>query len=98
MCVLESIGKSGANQSQAFLGWVFATLIVAVALFGPPLTGQSIPTLIELRHDILMIDRELERWSIRTSTSFAETSTLVQDDLRRAGSTRSKTQFRGGLL
>jgi hypothetical protein len=95
-----SEGRIGGKASQALLGWVFATFLVAVALFGPPLTGvtgQKIPTLMELRHNILMIDWEFERWSIRTNTSFTGTSTPVQDDLRRAGSTRSTTQFGGGV-
>jgi len=51
---------------------------------------------MELRHNILMIDWEFERLSIRTNTT--ETSTLGQDDLRRAESAQSKTQVRGGVL
>jgi hypothetical protein len=38
------------------------------AILGPPLTGQSIPTVVELRHDVLMIDRELEGLTIQTKT------------------------------
>jgi hypothetical protein len=75
-----------------------ATLIVAVALLGPPLTGLRLPTLVELRHDVLMIDREFERSSMRINAWFARTATFVQDDVKRAGSTRSKTQLREAML
>src|SRR5580700_4681902 len=40
-------------------------MLVLTAVFGPPLTGQTIPTMVELRHDVLMIDREFERWTYR---------------------------------
>jgi hypothetical protein len=57
------------KPSQALLGWIFAAFIVTVAVFGPPLTGQSVLPMIELRHDVLMIDREFERWSVPTDES-----------------------------
>ena len=58
--------------SQSLLGWTLATMIVLTAVFGPPLTGQSVHAFIELRHEVLMIDREFERWTIRTDTSSEE--------------------------
>ena len=73
-------GRSGRRFAQALLGWAFATMLVLTAVFGPPLTGQTIPTMVELRHDVLMIDREFERWTIPTNRSdeqehkFAESS------------------------
>jgi hypothetical protein len=88
---------TGRLPIQALFGWILATFIVAVALFGPPLAGQRIPALTELRHDVLMIDREFERWSIRTSVYSAETGTFVLVKRSRAGSARSKTQFREGV-
>jgi hypothetical protein len=54
------------------LCWTLATIIVLAAVCGPPLTGQSIPTMVELRHDVLMIDREFERLTI--PTKFVEAS------------------------
>jgi hypothetical protein len=80
MRVAGSHWRSGCKPIQTLLGWIFAAFIVVVAVFGPPLTGQSIPALVELRHDVLMMDRELERSSIRTNMSSARTSTLVFDD------------------
>jgi hypothetical protein len=62
-------GRSGRRFAQALLGWAFATMLVLAAVFGPPLTSQTIPTMVELRHDVLMIDREFERWTIPTNRS-----------------------------
>ena len=76
----------GVGRSRAILGWIVAVSLVAVACFGPPLTGQSIPALMELRHDVLMVDREFERWSIRTTPSLNGNSLLAQPDQPRAGS------------
>jgi hypothetical protein len=53
---------------------------------------------MKLRHDILMMDREFERSSMRTKPPLIRNATLVQEDLRRAGSTGSKTQLREALL
>ena len=93
MRVAGSHCGTGRKPIQALFGWIFAVSIVVVAV----LTSQSIPTLVELRQDILMIDREFERLSIRTNASFIRTSTLVQDDLRRAGGKRSKVQVLGDV-
>lgn len=92
------ITSPAALQARHSVAGSFAAFIVAVALLGPPLTGQSIPTLMKLRHDILMMDREFERSSMRFNPSFIRAATLVQEDIRRGGSTRSKTQLREALL
>jgi hypothetical protein len=76
----------GVGRSRAILGWIVAVSLVAVACFGPPLTGQGIPALMEIRHDMLMVDREFERWSIRTNPSLSGGSLLAQPDQPRAGS------------
>jgi hypothetical protein len=72
MRVAGSHSRALGRFTQALLGWTLATMIVSAAVFGPPLTGQSIPALVELRHEVLMIDREFERWTIRTNTSSEE--------------------------
>jgi hypothetical protein len=77
------------RPSRAILGWIVAVSLVAVACFGPPLTGQSMPALLQIRQNILTIDREFERWSIRTNASFNGSSAIVQDDLRRMRSKMS---------
>lgn len=61
--------RGGVRFSQALLGWALATMIVLAAVFGPPLIGPSIPTLVELQHGVLMIDREFERLAVLTNTS-----------------------------
>jgi len=50
------------KPARLSLAWMLAVFVVGVAVFGPPLTGQRIPALVEIRHAVLMIDRELERW------------------------------------
>jgi hypothetical protein len=97
MRIAQSHYGTGRKPIQALLGWIFAVFIVVVAVFGPPLTSQSVPSLVELRHDILMLDREFERSSLRSNTTFIRTSTVVHDDLRRAGGTRPKVQVRGDV-
>jgi hypothetical protein len=86
MRVAGSGWGGGRRPGRAILGWIVAVSLVAVACFGPPLTGQSIPALMELRHDILMVDREFERWSIRTNPSLNGGSLFAQPDQPRAGS------------
>ena len=78
MRVPGSQSRAGGRFTQALLGWTMAAMIVLAAVFGPPLTGQSIHAFIELRHEVLMIDREFERWSIRTKTSSDEQAQLAE--------------------
>jgi hypothetical protein len=93
-----SRGRIGCKTGHAVLGWIFATFLVTVAVIGPPLSGQSTRPMVELRQNVLMIDREFERWSIRTSKSFGPTGTLIYDDSGRKGSTSVpwKLRIRGG--
>ena len=63
----------GVRFSPALLGWALTTLIVLAAVFGPTLIVHRLPPLIELRHQVLMIDREFERWTVGTSTSCSQT-------------------------
>jgi hypothetical protein len=60
------------------LGWTFAMTLVLAAVLGPPLTGQTIPTMVELRHDVLMIDREFERWTISSNRSDEQEHRLTE--------------------
>jgi hypothetical protein len=50
---------------------MLAVSIVGVAVVGPPLTGQRNPALLGIRHAILMIDREFERWPARAAINGA---------------------------
>jgi hypothetical protein len=67
---------AGPKPIQLRVGWMLAVFVVGVAVFGPSLTGQSIPALVEIRHAILMIDREFERWPTRADTYGAESMIL----------------------
>jgi hypothetical protein len=88
-----SRGRIGCKTSHAVLGWIFATFLVTVAVLGPPLAGQSTRPMVELRHNVLMIDREFERWSVRANKSSGLTGAPIYDDFGRPSSTsiRSKT-------
>ena len=70
--------RIGCRPGRALLGLIFAMFIVAVAVFGPPLTGQGNVPVIELRHDVLMIDREFERWTIPTNRSGEQEHRLTE--------------------
>jgi hypothetical protein len=89
----------GGRPGRAPLGLIFAMFIVAVAVFGPPLTGQGNVPVIELRHDVLMIDREFERGPVLLDRRSRPTGGLVADELGRIGSKRaaSKLRTRGGI-
>jgi hypothetical protein len=79
--------RIACKPGQALLGLIFAMFIVAMAVFGPPLTGQSNVPMIELRHDVLMIDREFERSSVLANGCSGPTGGLITDDLSRKRST-----------
>jgi hypothetical protein len=70
--------RDGGRFIRALLGWTLATMIVLAAVLGPPLTGQSVPTMVELRHDVLMIDREFERWTMADLSSGEPAHTLAE--------------------
>ena len=70
--------KSGRRFAQALLGWTSAMTLVLAAVLGPPLTAETIPTMVELRHDVLMIDREFERWTIPTNRSDEQEHRLTE--------------------
>ena len=71
--------RIGHRPVRALSGWIVAALIVFTGVFGPPATGQSMPALVELRHEVLMVDREFERFAL-TRTFSGRTSALVASD------------------
>src|SRR5579862_7937903 len=78
MRVARSHWGAGRRRGRDIIGWLVAMSLVLVALVGPPLTGQSIPTLIEMRHNILTIDQEFDRWSTRANPFLNGPSTLAR--------------------
>jgi hypothetical protein len=68
---------TGRKPARLFLGWAVAVFIVAAAVFGPLLTGQSNPALGEIRHNVLMIDREFDRLATRADISRLPTPHLL---------------------
>lgn len=64
------VGRGKAARCR--LGWPLSAFIVAVALLGPPLTSQSVPAFVAIRHNVLMLDRELE-----TASGWSEGTMLL---------------------
>jgi len=63
---------------QLLLGWMLAVSIVGVAVVGPSLTGKRNPALVDIRHAILMIDREFEWWPARAAMNGAATMIFAE--------------------
>jgi hypothetical protein len=92
--------RTERKPTQVLLGWIFAMFFVSVAVFGPALTGQGVPVLMEISHDVLTIDREFERSFLRPFTSASPNRTAIgaSDEVGRASSTsESKMLDRGDL-
>jgi hypothetical protein len=60
--VLDPVRAPGRH---AIAAWALAVAVALAAFLGPPLTRQAVAALLELRHGVLMLDRELERVSVR---------------------------------
>jgi hypothetical protein len=56
--VLDPVRAPGRH---AIAAWALAVAVALAAFLGPPLTRQAVAALLELRHGVLMLDRELER-------------------------------------
>jgi hypothetical protein len=65
--------REGRHSAAGLL----AILVVASGLLGAPLAGQRLPALVELRHNILMIDKEFDRSSMRKSAVLARAAASV---------------------
>ena len=50
---------------HAIAAWALATAIALTAFVGPPATKQAVAGLVEVRHELLMLNRELERVAMR---------------------------------
>lgn len=53
------------HRCRSIAGVVLASVLVAMAIAVLPVAGASVRPIIEIRHNVLMIDREFERVSIR---------------------------------
>jgi hypothetical protein len=54
-----------APVRHAIAAWALAVAFALAAVVGPPLARQASAGLLELRHHVFMLDRELERMSVR---------------------------------
>jgi hypothetical protein len=54
-----------APVRHAIAAWTLAFAVALAAFLGPPVTRQAVAALLEVRHGVLMLDREFERVSVR---------------------------------
>src|SRR5579864_9400299 len=64
--VLDPVRAPGRH---AIAAWALAVAVALAAFLGPPLTRQAVAALLELRHGVLMLDREFERVSVRSAAT-----------------------------
>lgn len=81
----------GGKRIRSLTALTLASCLVAGAVLGPQLTRQSIRPLGDVRHDILMIEREFECISIRTEPGPFRTTPITAERRGHASGARSKT-------
>jgi len=62
-----------APARHAVAAWALIAAIALAAILGPPATHETVAGLVALRHDVLKLDRELERVALRTLLGKRET-------------------------
>ena len=76
---------------RGHLAWALAAVLVVLAVFGPPLTAQSVATLVELRQGVLNVDREFASFSIERADA------ALPDDPDRSTGKDNTGKSRGGF-
>jgi len=61
----RNLDRMRAPARHAAAAWSLAAALALAAILGPPATRQAAAGLIELRHEVLMLDRELDRLAVR---------------------------------
>ena len=61
----RTLDRMRTPARHAVAAWALAVALALAAVLGPPATREVSAGLIELRHDVLMLDRELDRASTR---------------------------------
>ena len=61
----RNLDRMRAPARHAIAAWSLAAALALAAILGPPATRKVVAGLIELRHEVLMLDRELDRLSVR---------------------------------
>jgi hypothetical protein len=59
------LDRMRAPARHAIAAWALAAAFGLATLLGPPASRQVVAGLVELRHEVLMLDRVLERVSVR---------------------------------
>ena len=78
-----------APARHAVAAWALIAAIALAAILGPPATRETVAGLVALRHDVLTLDRELERVALRSlrakgATPPATIPVFVLDQIERA--------------
>jgi len=59
-----NLHRTRAPIRHAIAAWSLVAVLALAAILGPPATGLAVAGLVELRHEFLMLDRELDRVSV----------------------------------
>jgi hypothetical protein len=68
---------SKAPARHAVAAWALVAAMALAAVLGPPAGRETVAGLAALRHDVLMLDRELERAALRSRLA-ADSSSRLQ--------------------
>jgi hypothetical protein len=60
----RNLDRMRAPTRHAIAAWLLAAVLALTAILGPPATRQVVAGLVELRHEVLMLDRELDRMTV----------------------------------
>jgi hypothetical protein len=66
----RNLDRVSAPARHAVAAWALAAALALTAILGPPATRQVVAGVVELRHEVLMLDRELERASVRSRNAW----------------------------
>ena len=80
----RNLERVRAPVRHAIAAWVLAGAVALVAVLGPPATREAAAGLRELRHDVLVLDRKLERVSAHFQAR-AKDPELISVDRRITG-------------
>jgi hypothetical protein len=62
----RALDRMRAPARHAVAAWALVAAIALAAILGPPATRETVAGLVAVRHDVLMLDRELERVALRS--------------------------------
>jgi len=70
----RTLDRMRAPARRVVAAWALAAAFALAGVFGPTATGRAVAGLVELRHEVLALDRELDRMSVRFRSASQEAS------------------------